>query len=47
MMNSPMSRRMEDNLSVAWGKAFLQVYHAGEISPLVVVIKRLGQRGTK
>ena len=39
-MNSPIVV-VEDNLSVAWGKAFLQVYHAGEISPLVVVIKGL------
>ena len=31
----------ERNLSVAWGKAFLKVYEAKEVSPLVVVIKDL------
>ena len=31
----------ERNLSVAWGKAFLEVYEANEVSPLVVVIKDL------
>ena len=31
----------ERNLSVAWGKAFLGVFEANEVSPLVVVIKDL------
>ena len=31
----------ENNLSIAWGKAFLKVFHTGEIAPLVVVIKGL------
>ena len=31
----------ERNLSVAWGKAFLEVFKASEVSPLVVVIKDL------
>jgi hypothetical protein len=43
MMDSPLLIE-EDNLSVAWGKAFLQVMHAGEIAPLVVVIKNLENR---
>ena len=34
----------ERNLSVAWGKAFLEVYKAKEVSPLVVVIKDLAGR---
>ena len=29
----------ESNLSVAWGKAFLEVFEANEVSPLLVVIK--------
>ena len=29
----------EGNLSVAWGKAFLEAFQANEITPLVVVIK--------
>jgi hypothetical protein len=29
----------EGNLSVAWGKAFLEVVRAGEVAPLVVVVK--------
>jgi hypothetical protein len=40
MMNSPLVIE-ETNLSVAWGRAFLEVVHAGEITPLVVVIKDL------
>lgn len=32
----------EDNLSVAWAKAFIQVVHAGEIRPLIVVIRGFG-----
>ena len=32
---------VEDNLSVAWGKAFLKVFHAGEIAPLMVIINGL------
>ena len=39
-MNSPLIVE-SNNLSVAWGNAFLQVYRAGEISPLVVVINGL------
>lgn len=39
-MNSPLIVE-SNNLSVAWGNAFLQVYQAGEISPLVVVINGL------
>ena len=31
----------ERNLSVAWGKAFLEVFEANEVSPLVMVIKDL------
>lgn len=31
----------EDNLSVAWAKAFLEVVRAGEITPLVVVVRDL------
>ena len=31
----------ERNLSVAWGRAFLEVYDAGEIAPLVVVVTDL------
>lgn len=31
----------ETNLSVAWGKAFLQVFRQNEIAPLVVVIEGL------
>ncbi len=31
----------ETNLSVAWGKAFVEVFEANEIAPLVVVIKGL------
>ena len=36
-MKGPMTIS-ERNLSVAWGKAFLAVYDAVEVSPLVVVI---------
>ena len=32
---------VESNLSVAWAKAFLEVYDAGEVAPLVVVIEDL------
>lgn len=32
----------EDNLSVAWSKAFLEVLRAGEVAPLVVVVNNLG-----
>lgn len=39
-MTSPLVIE-ESNLSVAWGKAFLEVVRAGEIAPLVVVIKDL------
>ena len=39
-MNSPLIVE-SNNLSVAWGNAFLQVYRAGEISPLVVIINGL------
>lgn len=31
----------EKNLSIAWGKAFLQVFKSNEIAPLVVVIRGL------
>ena len=31
----------EKNLSIAWGKAFLQVFEADEIAPLVVVVQGL------
>ena len=31
----------ENNLSVAWGKAFLKVFHEGEIAPLVVALQDL------
>ncbi len=37
-MNSP-GVIVESNLSVAWGRAFLEVVRAGEIAPLVVAIK--------
>ncbi len=40
MMNSPLVV-VENNLSVAWGKAFLRVLDAEEVAPLVVVIKGL------
>ena len=40
MMNSPPIV-VENNLSVAWGKAFLKVFDAGEIAPLVVIINGL------
>ena len=38
MMKDPMIVE-ERNLSVAWGKAFLEVFKTGGVSPLVVVIK--------
>lgn len=31
----------DSNLSAAWARAFLEVYHAGEIAPLVVTINDL------
>lgn len=31
----------DPNLSVAWGKAFLQVYEAKEVAPLVLVVDGL------
>ena len=31
----------ESNLSVAWGKAFLEVYKNNEVAPMIVVIKDL------
>ena len=34
----------ERNLSVAWGKAFLEVLEANEVSPLVVMIKDIPAR---
>ena len=40
MMSSPLIVE-ENNLSVAWGKAFLKVLHAGEIAPLMVIINGL------
>ena len=39
-MSSPLVIT-EDNLSVAWGKAFLAAYDAGEVAPLVVIIDGL------
>ena len=39
-MNSPLIVT-GDNLSVVWGRAFLNVYSSGEISPLVVQINGL------
>ena len=39
-MSSPLII-VEDNISVAWGKAFLKVFHACEITPLVVEINSL------
>jgi len=35
---------VENNLSVAWSKAFLKVFEAGEIAPLVVVIEGLNNQ---
>ena len=35
----------ENNLSVAWAKVFLQVFQEGEISPVVVVIRDIGDEG--
>lgn len=32
---------VEENISAAWGKAFVEVYDATEISPLIVVIQGL------
>ena len=34
----------EPNLSIAWGKAFLEVYEAEEVAPLVVVVTDLANR---
>ena len=42
-MSSPLVIA-ESNLSVAWGKAFLAAYDAGEVAPLVVVIDGLDDR---
>ena len=36
---------VERNLSVAWGKAFLEVFESKEIAPLVVVIEVLDNAG--
>ena len=33
----------EDNISLAWGRAFQEAYRSKEIAPLVVVIKVTGQ----
>ena len=44
MSNSSMLVE-EHNLSVAWAKVFLRVLQAGEISPVVVAIKDVGQEG--
>ena len=35
---------VESNLSVAWAKAFLEVFDAGEIAPLLVVIEDLNNQ---
>ena len=35
----------ENNLSVAWAKVFLQVLQEGEVSPVVVAIKDIGDEG--
>ena len=35
----------ENNLSVAWAKVFLRVFQEGEISPVVVVVKDIGDDG--
>ena len=34
----------ESNLSIAWGKAFLEVYQFGEVAPLIVVLTDLADR---
>ena len=39
-MSNPVTV-MANNLSVVWGRAFVDVFHAGEISPLVVQINCL------
>ena len=39
-MSSPLTI-VEDNISAAWGKAFLEIFHACEITPLVVEINGL------
>lgn len=39
-MSSPLII-VEDNISVAWGKAFLKIFNACEITPLVVEINGL------
>ena len=35
----------ENNMSVAWAKVFLQVFQEGEVSPVVVVVKDIGEEG--
>ena len=35
----------DNNLSVAWAKVFLRVFQEGEISPVVVVVKDIGDDG--
>ena len=35
----------DNNLSVAWAKVFLQVFQDGEVSPVVVVIRDIGDEG--
>ena len=35
----------ENNLSVAWAKVFFQVFQEGEVSPVVVVVKDIGEEG--
>ena len=34
----------ETNLSIAWGKAFLEVYQVGEVAPLIVLLTDLADR---
>ena len=35
----------ENNLSVAWAKVFLQIFQEGEVSPVVVVVRDIGDEG--
>ena len=42
-MNGPVIIE-EPNLSIAWAKAFLEVYEAEEVAPLVVVVTDLARR---
>ena len=44
-MNGPLVIK-ETNLSIAWGKAFLEVYQVGEVAPLIVVLTDLADRGS-